>query len=140
MISAADLAALDVPGPTVSALSAPFWEAADSGRLLVQHCKACDYAFLYPRRICPRCWSDDLNWREAAGRAILKTCSTIFKPGHPGWQPAAPYSIGIVALEEGPTLLTHLRVDPENLAADMQLRVVFMNIGGRTLPCFESAP
>lgn len=55
-------------------------------------------------------------------------------------QPAAPYSIGIVALEEGPTLLTHLRVDPENLAADMQLRVVFMNIGGRTLPCFESAP
>jgi uncharacterized OB-fold protein len=139
MISPAVLAALDVPGPTPTALSAPFWEAVAEGRLLVQHCGACDRTILYPRQICPHCWSDGLAWREASGRASLKTWSTIFKPGHPGWQPAAPYSIGLVVLEEGPTLLTHLRVEPEGLAAGLRLRVVFMDIGGRIMPLFEPA-
>ncbi|GLQ56207.1 Zn-ribbon domain-containing OB-fold protein [Devosia nitrariae] len=139
MISPDLLADLKVPGPTETALSGPFWEAAERGQLLVQHCSACNRSILYPRRICPHCWSVDLSWQVASGRATLRTWSSIVRPGHPAWEPAAPYTVALAELDEGPTLLTQLRAEPQGLSAGLPLRVVFMRVGGRTLPFFEPA-
>lgn len=131
-----NLAELSVPGPTQTALSAPFWQAAADGRFVLQHCGDCGRWVFYPRQICPHCWSPALAWREASGRGRLETWSRIHRPGHPGWEPAAPYHIGIVRLEEGPAMLSHLLVEAPALA--MPLRVAPTRIGALTLPCFEA--
>lgn len=132
------LAALSVPGPTVTALTKPFWDAAAEGRLLVQRCADCAVAILYPRGQCPSCWSRELTWEEASGAAVLKSYSRVEKPGHPAWQPAAPYLVGLVTLAEGPTMLSLILHDgsrpPEIGAA---LRFEPARIGQRTLPVFR---
>lgn len=130
-----DLAHLKVPGPTIILLTAPFWDAAAEGRLLIQHCGACDQAVFYPREICPHCWADALSWTGATGEAHLKSFSIIHKPGHPGWLPAAPYVVGLVTLVEGPTMLSYILCDAPKVGMGLELAPT--NIGGRILPAFQ---
>jgi len=139
MRPAADFATLAVPGPIITAASKPFWDAASAGRLRVKHCPDCDAWIFYPRAICPHCWSGGLVWRDAAGTATLKTWSTVMRPAHPAWEAVAPYTIGLVELTEGPTMLTHLLIEPETLTLGLPLRVRFVPVGEHVLPCFEAA-
>ena len=131
------LADLQVPGPTQVPLTEPFWAAAAEGRLLIQSCGSCGQAVFYPRALCPHCWSNDLSWIEALGTARLKSFSQVWKPGHPGWLPAAPYFVGLVTLEEGPTMLSHILTNGDDLEVGDTLDFHPTNIGGRVLPCFK---
>ena len=131
------LSELAVPGPTMTALTTPFWAAVEEGRLLIQRCGGCGRAVFYPRAMCPYCWSEDVSWEEASGRGRLKSFSEVWKPGHPGWIPGAPYVVGLVALAEGPVMLSN--VLPGGRAVVVGDAVMFgpTNIGGRVLPCFR---
>ncbi|GAB1381473.1 Zn-ribbon domain-containing OB-fold protein [Pararhodobacter aggregans] len=132
-----DLSTLKVPGPTAIALTQPFWDAAAEGRLVIPHCRACDQSFFYPREICPHCWADAWDWRQASGQGRLTSFSRVWKPGHPGWAPAAPYAVGLVALADGPVMLSHI-LSPEP-AVGMALTLAPTDIGGRVLPAFRPA-
>ncbi|WLS10641.1 OB-fold domain-containing protein (plasmid) [Shinella sumterensis] len=133
-----DLDLLKTPGPTITALTAPFWAAAEEGRLSMQHCEDCESAIFYPRPICPHCWSQRLVWRDGSGRGRLKSFTIVQKPGHPGWIPVAPYAVGLVELEEGPTMLSFiLRDNQEELAIGSPVEMIPTRIGGRTLPAFR---
>ncbi|MGO8797994.1 MAG: Zn-ribbon domain-containing OB-fold protein [Roseiarcus sp.] len=135
-----DLSGLDVPGPTITALSAPFWKAAQEGRLVLQRCESCGRPVFYPRGHCPHCWGRELTWREASGRGRLKSHSTVHRPGHPGWLPIAPFTVGLIELEEGPTMLSFILEDgegPPPVGAPMGLSPT--QIGKRILPCFRKA-
>lgn len=133
-----DFKQLSVPGPIRTALTAPFWEAARKGRLLIQQCSACEQAVFYPRAICPHCWSDRLHWREATGRSRLKSFSIVHRPGHPAWAAVVPYAVGLVELAEGPTMLSHIMVPLDQLVVRMPLMVRMMQVGTETLPFFEA--
>ena len=132
-----DLADLKVAGPIYEPLNQPFWDGAENGALKVQRCGACDRRVFYPRPLCPHCWSDALEWVTASGQARLKSFSEIWKPGHPGWIPVAPYLVGLVELAEGPTLLSHILADGNAVSVGDRLTFAPTNIGGRTLPCFR---
>ena len=131
---------LAVPGPTVIALTAPFWAAAAEGRLIIQRCRNCHAAVFYPRAICPRCWSPDLAWEEASGRGGLSSFTEIRKPGHPGWLPAVPYVVGLVRLAEGPTMISHILRGEAQLRVGDALAMQPTAIGGRVLPAFRVVP
>jgi uncharacterized OB-fold protein len=134
----AELQDIKVPGPTVTALTEPFWEAAKSGQLLIQHCGSCHRSVFYPRAICPHCWADALSWSEASGSGRLKSYSQVWKPGHPGWIPATPYLVGLVELAEGPTMLSHVLKKGAQVAVGDALRFAPTQIGDQVLPCFET--
>lgn len=133
------LSDLQVPGPTVTPLTRPFWEAAAEGALMIQRCQGCGSAVFYPRAICPHCWADALVWEQASGEGRLKSVSQIWKPGHPGWIPATPYYVGLVELAEGPTMLSHILAPAGSLTVGDALRFAPQDIGGRILPCFETS-
>ncbi|MFK7941268.1 MAG: Zn-ribbon domain-containing OB-fold protein [Roseovarius sp.] len=128
---------LSVPGPTVTTLTEPFWTAAETGRLVIQHCGSCNRSVFYPRAICPHCWADDLRWVEASRRGTLKSFSQIWKPGHPGWIPATPYLVGLVELSEGPTMLSHILTEGAEGAVGDAVHFAPTQIGERILPCFK---
>ena len=134
------LAGLEVPGPTVTELTKPFWEAAADGKLLIQKCRSCGHAGFYPRSHCPVCWSDELSWSEAVGTGRVKSYSHVQKPGHPGWIMAAPYTVILVELDEGPTMLSLLVGGNEDIAVGDRLKLRPTDVGGRVLPCFEVTP
>lgn len=128
---------LSVPGPIPSALTRPFWEGAAAGQFNLQHCLACERWIFYPRSHCPHCWSTRLSWREASGRGRLKSFSVVHKPGHPAWAAVAPYALGLVELQEGPTMLSTLTgAATDSWRVGMPLKVRFQRIGKFTLPMF----
>jgi uncharacterized OB-fold protein len=114
----------DLPAPDLETL--PFWEAAKEGRLLIEHCNACGENHYYPRPFCPRCWSDDVEWLEASGRATLYTWSVVHTNDLPPFAERVPYVAAIVELEEGPRMITNV-VDCEfgDLEVGMALEAVF---------------
>ncbi|MFK7731827.1 MAG: Zn-ribbon domain-containing OB-fold protein, partial [Pseudomonadales bacterium] len=59
------------PLPEVQPFSEAFWEGTKQHKLLIQHCDDCDSNIFYPRRDCPHCWSQNLGWVEASGKAEL---------------------------------------------------------------------
>ena len=132
-----DLNTLKTAGPTITALTRPFWDAAAEGRLTIQHCEDCGKAVFYPRPICPHCWSRRLVWKDASGRGRLKSFSEVHKPGHPGWLPAAPYVVGLVGLAESPTMLSFILRGTRPLHVGDMLQFAPTDIGGRVLPAFK---
>ncbi|MCB1883094.1 MAG: OB-fold domain-containing protein [Geminicoccaceae bacterium] len=131
------LAGLEVPGPTVTPLTEPFWAEAGAGGLSIQRCGSCGRAVFYPRAICPHCWGDALRWEAASGQGRLKSFSTVRKPGHPGWLPAAPYTVGLVELAEGPVMLSLILPGPRPVRVGDALVLAPTDIGGRVLPVFR---
>ena len=137
-------AGLSVAPPTPTAESRPWWDAMREGRFTVQSCRACGTAQGYPRTRCVRCWSGDLSFVAASGRAELVTHSEVHRPGQASWGALAPYYVGLVRLDEGATLLTHLLADrlPEGRRPHVgdRCEVVLTRLGEWVLPFFRIEP
>ena len=112
--------------PTPSPETQAWWDAAGEGRFLVKRCRACQRAHFYPRPFCPHCWSDDVVWEEASGRATVYTWSVVHRNDLPPFHERLPYVVAVVELEEGPKAMTNLvDVDPAAIQAGMPVEVVF---------------
>ena len=132
-------AAKPVPRPTPE--TQPFWDGARAGELRIQRCTACGEHYFYPRPFCPRCDSDAVEWVAASGRATLHSYVINHRPA-PGFEEDAPYAIAVVALEEGPRMMTNIvgiENTPERLVLDMPLEVTFQERGDQCVPVFRPA-
>jgi uncharacterized OB-fold protein len=96
----------DLPAPDFE--TKPFWEGCKVGRFLVRHCNECGEDHFYPRPFCPKCWSDDVAWKEASGRGTLYTYSVVRQNDLPPFPERVPYVAAIVELDEGPRVMTNL--------------------------------
>jgi hypothetical protein len=128
------------PRPAPTPETKHFWDGARAGELLLQRCRACARAYFPPRPFCPRCASRDVEILRASGRATLYSYVIHERPV-PGFTP--PYAIAVVALEEGPRMMTNL-IDvaqtPEALVLDMPLEVAFERLDDEiSLPVFRPA-
>lgn len=127
--------------PTPDPDTQEFWDAARDGRLLIKRCGACGQPHFYPRPFCPHCWSEDVAWEEASGRATLHTWSVVRVNDLPPWGERVPYVAAIVDLEEGPRMETNV-VDCafEDLEIGMPLEVGFREeTEDVTVPVFRPA-
>ncbi|MEE4422956.1 Zn-ribbon domain-containing OB-fold protein [Streptomyces bugieae] len=118
--------------PEVDAFTRPYWEAAAEGRLLLRRCRAegCGRAHHYPREFCPYCWSEDVDWEPAAGRGTLYTWSVVHRNDLPPFGDRVPYVAAVVALAEGPRMMTEIVGCPEaDLRIGMPLVVDFRRDG-----------
>jgi uncharacterized protein len=127
-----------LPAPTPE--TQPFWDGLNAHELRVMHCTACDHTYLYPRPHCPRCLSDQTEWRRASGRGTLHSFGVNYRPP-PGFP--SPCVIAIVELEEGPRLMSNLvevEQDAAKLWVDMPLEIVYDDVTEAiTLPKFRPA-
>ncbi|QMU79474.1 Zn-ribbon domain-containing OB-fold protein [Streptacidiphilus sp. PB12-B1b] len=120
-------AAVAAPGqPEPDGFTRVYWEAAARGRLLVRRCGGCGRAHHYPREFCPYCWSEDVAWEEASGRATLYTWSEVHANDLPPFRDRLPYVAAVVDLEEGPRMMTEIVDCPvAELRIGMPLFVTF---------------
>jgi uncharacterized OB-fold protein len=124
--------------PTPDDATQEWWDAARDGRLLVKRCSDCARAHFYPRPFCPYCWSENVGWEQASGRATLYTWSVVHSNDLPPFAKKVPYVAAIVDLDEGPRMMTNvIDCDVEALRVGMPLHVVFRaETDTVTLPCF----
>ena len=129
-----------VPGTTD--LTAPYWDAAREGRLVVQQCRACHQVWHPPLPRCPHCHATDLGWRQVSGDGTIYSYTVVRHPTHYAFAEKIPYVLAIVELAEGPRLVTAITgAAPEEVRGGQPVRVVFAEVAdGVTLPYFELAP
>ncbi|GAA2681757.1 Zn-ribbon domain-containing OB-fold protein [Streptomyces lunalinharesii] len=124
-------AAVRFDRPEVDAFTRPYWAAAAEGRLLLRRCRAagCWAVHHYPREFCPRCWSEDVVWEPAAGRATLYTWSVVHRNDLPPFGDRVPYVAAVVELAEGPRMMTEVTDCAESeLRIGMPLAVHFRTV------------
>jgi uncharacterized protein len=85
--------------------AASFQAYLNEEKLMGSHCPHCQANFLPPRAICPRCYSDRLDWVEFSGQGRLAAFTSIYIAPSAmiaaGYGRDNPYLAGIVELEEG---------------------------------------
>jgi uncharacterized protein len=119
--------------PTPSPETAPFWEAAGKGQLLIRRCNTCHQAHYYPRTYCPHCLSDNTDWQTCEGRGRIHSFSVMRRV-------PVPYAVAYVELEEGPTMLCNLvKCDFDRLAIGQSVELRFISFEGGQLPAFSPA-
>ena len=124
-----------LPAPIVDSFTAPFWQAASEGRLLIKRCKACGEAHWYPRPFCPHCGSDHADWVPASGSGTIYSFTVTRKAG------PVPYVLAYVTLDEGVTMLTNIvDAEMEALHIGQRVNVTFRQAeGGGAVPLFRPA-
>jgi hypothetical protein len=93
-----------VPSPSAYVDTAPFWDAARQGKLVLQFCKDTNQFQHYPRPVSIFTGSGNLEWREVSGRGVIYACTVIRVPG-PGLDGRLPLSVVTVELDEGVRIL-----------------------------------
>jgi NAD(P)-dependent dehydrogenase (short-subunit alcohol dehydrogenase family)/uncharacterized OB-fold protein len=82
--------------------------AASLGRFELQVCGQCGTVQYPPREACHRCLSDKLRWREQSGLGELLSTTTVRLSQDPFFRERVPWSLGLVRLDAGPTVVAHL--------------------------------
>lgn len=119
-----------------------FWDGTKCRELRLQRCDDCAHAYFPPRPFCPACGSRSVTVFAASGKGTLYSY-IINERARPNSGFEAPYAIAVVALAEGPRMMTNI-VDapqtPEALVLDMPLEVVYEDLTDEiTLPLFRPA-
>ena len=112
----------------------PYWEAAAQGKLLLKRCAACGTHHFYPRVICPFCFSDETEWREASGTGTIYSFSVMRRA-------EVPYVIAYVTLSEGPIMMSNIiDCNLDAIRIGQRVRLVFKPAeNGQPVPMFTLA-
>lgn len=124
-----------IPAPHLNEGDAPYFEAAAQGKLLVKYCTDCKQYHHYPRALCPFCFSDKTEWKEAKGTGTVYSYSITRASG------AVPYAIAYVTLDEGVSMMTNIvECDLDTIRCGQKVTVTFRPAeGGIVIPMFKPA-
>jgi uncharacterized OB-fold protein len=126
------------PLPVPNTISAPFWSGCDRSELLYQECLECWNVLFPPRRLCDRCGSRSLRWRQSRGRGTVYTWSVVWRPPTPAF--LVPYVVAIIGLDEGVRILTNIiGTDKTTVRSGQRAVVEFHPVSGRNIPMFRLA-
>ncbi len=128
------------PVPPRSRRSAPFWEGARQGRLVLPRCSACGTPALRAFFACSHCGEQALDWGTSAGRGTLYSWTVVWRAPHPGF--ATPYAPAVVRLDEGWWILSAVvGCAPGSLRDGLPLQVEFHPASDEvSLPYFAPIP
>ena len=127
------------PLPEKKAYTEEFWKATKQHKLLIQECKDCKSKIFYPRKFCPECWSPNLGWSQASGKAKVYTYTITMGMVESKFVADLPYVLAMVTLEEGIRMMTRIvGCDPATVKIGMDVEVVFEDVNEEfTLPYFR---
>ena len=112
-------------------LTAPFWEAANDERLVIQNCGDCDRLQNPPLPACSLCGlADGLGWKEMSGRGTIYNYCVVYDTPVALLQEDEPFNLAVVALDDDPgiQMYSHLPGTPVDEAP----------IGGKVEVVFET--
>jgi len=85
--------------------------AAAEGRFELQACQDCGAVQYPPREACHACLSPRLKWQPQSGAGQLLATTTLHHSNDLFFRERLPWRLGLVHLDQGPTLMVHLHGD-----------------------------
>ena len=127
------------PAPVPDFETQPYWDAAARGELMLQRCAACGTYRHYPRALCPECAAAEHEWMRVSGRGSIFSFTVVRRAPSPAFADRIPYVVALIALEEGPHLLSHIvGLAPDAVRIGIPVLVEFEEIGdAMKLPVFR---
>jgi uncharacterized OB-fold protein len=99
-------------------------DSLKKNKLLGLKCNSCDSITCPPKMVCMDCASSDQEIVEMSGKGEIKTFTTSYVAPL-GREDEAPYTVVMVALEEGPWVSGNLAgMDPADVSMDIVGRKV----------------
>ncbi|MFQ5933394.1 MAG: Zn-ribbon domain-containing OB-fold protein [Dehalococcoidia bacterium] len=134
------MAEYNKPLPQPTPETKPYWDGLKEHKLMIQRCLDCQNAYFYPRPLCPRCFSRNVEWFQASGKGKLYSFVINHRPA-PGFEEDVPYVIAVIELDEGPRMLSNLigiEPDPDKIKCDIPVRIEYEDVTDEvTLPKFR---
>ena len=116
-------------GVVPDALTQPFWDAANEGRLVIQHCRACNRLQHPPAPACQQCGSrDHLAWQEMSGRGTIYNYGVVYDCPVRLLQQDQPFNVAVIMLDEDPgiQMYSHLPGTPvDQVPVGARVEVIF---------------
>jgi uncharacterized OB-fold protein len=125
------------PRPRRDPDSAPYWEGADREKLLLQRCADCGTFRYYARQLCPKCWSENVEWVEASGKGNVYSWSRVRRAPMAPFRAETPYVVGLIDLVEGVRLFSRVLGAEDDEISGRPVEVEFEDIGSDKLPVFR---
>jgi hypothetical protein len=94
-----------VLAPVTDPLTAPFWDAARRGRLVIQRCTACGELRWPPLVGCPECHGRDATWDEVHPTGTIWSFVVYHRAFAAELKDEIPYTVAMVHLDDGPYLV-----------------------------------
>jgi uncharacterized OB-fold protein len=124
--------------PAVTEETAPFWDAAGEGRLLIERCTACGAGSFPPRGMCPACRGREMSGVEVTGRGVVYSYTVNYQRWMAGLE--VPYAVVLVEFPDHPGVRVPGRLrgcPPEAAAVGLPVEVGFEpGPGGFAIPSF----
>ena len=88
--------------------NAPYVQGWRRGKLVLQHCSSCNRFIFYPRPMCPHCWNEQLEWKEATGKGKVVSYSLVRRPNDPVFNDEVPIALAEILLDENVSILARI--------------------------------
>jgi uncharacterized OB-fold protein len=93
----------EFPQPELDPVNEEHFSSLKLGKLVVQKCKKCGAYQFYPRPVCVKCGSLELEYKETSGKGRIYSYTIIHRvlANSPAFSKNAPYIIASIEMEEG---------------------------------------
>ncbi|MDM0002569.1 OB-fold domain-containing protein [Variovorax sp. J22P240] len=129
------------PLPSLEASNKPFWDAARSGKLALQHCADCEKVRYPINHVCPHCLSDRFEWKAVSGRGTVYSSIVFHQVYNQAFAGDVPYNVSLIQLEEGPRMISNVvGLPPSEVKVGDRVQVVFDPVTPEiSIPRFQRA-
>ena len=117
--------------------TAEYFAGAARGELVLPRCDSCNRFVWYPVDECPHCGAGSFTWTRVSGRGRVFTWTVVRRAFLPAFEKMVPFVTALVSLEEDPAVRIVSYIvdcDPDELAADLPVEVVFRPLQFPTVP------
>jgi uncharacterized OB-fold protein len=101
-----------------SALTKPFWDGAQQGRLVIQFDTKSGLPQFYPRPVSLASGSEDMAWREVSPDGRIAAATSLSGPD--------PGVLAMVELDAGVRLLSRILGDPTSARPGARVRLTWL--------------
>lgn len=128
------------PLPELTPENIAFWTGGAHRKLMIAFCSDCAHAIHPPQLICPKCWSEAIEFKPVSGTGTVYAFTVNHQPWAPGME--VPFALAVVDLDGAPGVRVTAEVvntDPESVAIGQKMKVGFVNIDDVWFPQWEAA-
>lgn len=126
--------------PEVTPLTAPYWEGAREGKLMLQRCLECAKTWHPPQSVCPGCQSRSIEWYPSSGEGVVYSYTVVHHPTHAAYVGREPYLVALIELTEGLRVVANVRgCAIDEVEVGLPVHLIIEEVAGSPLPQFTVA-